>query len=156
MELETEYLGMSKVFKYAMKSYFKNVTLCGMPWNLLQHIGQLHIRGTKTLSPSFCCFCNTLHTSLLAWPFFLSVVFFLENAFQKVAALFCLYIITTFRTNYLAYSQIIRATWVIIVTTATLIRSCKFVKQTFSISSSNRAFFMPISNRLLLQTKRKR
>ena len=108
---------MSKLFKYAIKSYFKNITLCGMPWNILQHIGQLHIL------PSFCCFCNTLHTSLLAWPFFLSVVFFLENAFQQVAALFCLYVITTFRTNYLAYSQIIRATWVIIVTTTTLIEA---------------------------------
>jgi len=36
-----------------------------MPWNILQHKGQLHIRGTKTLSPSFYCFYNTLHTSLL-------------------------------------------------------------------------------------------
>jgi len=31
MKLETEYLGMSKLFKYAIISYFKNVTLCGMP-----------------------------------------------------------------------------------------------------------------------------
>ena len=70
MKLETEYLGMSKPFKYAKKSYLKNLTWCGMSWNILQHIGQLHIRGTKTLSPSFYCFYNTLHTSLLAWPFF--------------------------------------------------------------------------------------
>ena len=53
MKLETEYLGMSKLFKYAIKSYFKNVAVC--------------------------------------LAFFLSVVFFLENAFQQVAALFCLY-----------------------------------------------------------------
>jgi len=31
MKLETEYLGMSKRFKYATKSYFENVTSCGMP-----------------------------------------------------------------------------------------------------------------------------
>ena len=70
MKLETEYLGMCKLFKYAIKSYLKNLTWHGIPWNLLQHIGQLHIQGNKTLSPSFCCFYNTLHTSLLAWPFF--------------------------------------------------------------------------------------
>jgi len=29
MKLETEYLGMSKFFEYAIKSYLKNVTLCG-------------------------------------------------------------------------------------------------------------------------------
>jgi hypothetical protein len=28
---------------------------------------------------------------MLAWPFFLSVVFFLENVFQEVAAHFCLW-----------------------------------------------------------------
>ena len=61
---------MSKLFEYAIKSYLKNVTLCGMPWKHLQHIGQLHIWGTKTLSHSFYCFCNTLHTSSLAWLFF--------------------------------------------------------------------------------------
>ena len=71
MKLETEYLGVSKPFKYATKSYLKNLTWCGMSWNFLQHIGQLHIRSTKTLSPPFYCFYNTLHTSLLAWPFFL-------------------------------------------------------------------------------------
>ena len=27
MKLETEYLGMSKVFKYAIKSYLKNLTV---------------------------------------------------------------------------------------------------------------------------------
>jgi len=52
------------------KILLKNLTWCGMPWKILQHIGQLHIRGTKTLSPSFYCFYNTLHTSLLACPFF--------------------------------------------------------------------------------------
>jgi hypothetical protein len=31
MKLETEYLGMSKLFKYAIKSYPKNLTWCGMP-----------------------------------------------------------------------------------------------------------------------------
>jgi len=31
MKLETEYLGMSKLFEYAIKSYLKNLTLCGMP-----------------------------------------------------------------------------------------------------------------------------
>ena len=31
MKLETEYLGMSKPFKYAIKSYLKNLTWCGMP-----------------------------------------------------------------------------------------------------------------------------
>jgi len=68
MKLETEYLRMTKLFKYAIKSYLKNLTWCGMPWNILQHTGQLHIRGTKTVSPSFYYFYNTLHTSLLAWP----------------------------------------------------------------------------------------
>jgi len=82
MKLQTEYLGMSKLFKYGIKSYLKNITWCGMPWNILQHTGQLHIQGTKTLSPSFSCFCYTLHTSLMAWPFFLLVVFFLGNVFQ--------------------------------------------------------------------------
>jgi hypothetical protein len=53
MKLETENLGMSKFFKYAIKSYLKNLNCCGMPWNFLQHIEQLHIQGTKTLSPSF-------------------------------------------------------------------------------------------------------
>ena len=70
MKLETKYLGMSKLFEYLIKSYLKNLTWCEMPWNIRQHIGLLHILGTKTLSPSFYCFCNTLHTSLLAWPFF--------------------------------------------------------------------------------------
>ena len=91
MKLGTKYLGMSKLFKYPIKSYRKNLTWCEMPCNILQHIGPLHIRGTRTLSPSFYCFCNTLHTSLLAWPFFLSVVFFLENVIQEVAAHFCLW-----------------------------------------------------------------
>ena len=50
-----------------------------------------YIRGTKTLSPSFYCFYNTLHTSLLACPFFLSAVFFLENVFHQVTAHFCLW-----------------------------------------------------------------
>ena len=31
MELETEYLGMSKLFKYAIKSYLKILAWCGMP-----------------------------------------------------------------------------------------------------------------------------
>ena len=31
MKLETEYLGMSKLFKYAIKSYLKNLTWRGMP-----------------------------------------------------------------------------------------------------------------------------
>jgi len=31
MKLETEYLGMSKLFEYAIKSYLKNLTLCGIP-----------------------------------------------------------------------------------------------------------------------------
>ena len=88
MKLVTKYLGMSNLFKYPIKSYLKNLTWCEMPWNFLQHIGLLHIRGTKTLSPSFYCFCNTLHTYLLAWPFFLSVVFFVENAFQEVRHIF--------------------------------------------------------------------
>ena len=70
MKLKTKYLGMSKLFEYPIKSYLTNLTWCEMPWNILQHIGLLHIRGTKTLSPSFCCFCSTIHTSLLAWPFF--------------------------------------------------------------------------------------
>jgi len=62
-----------------------------MPWNILQHIGQLHIRGTKTLSPSFYFFYNSLRTSLLACPFVLSVVFYLENVFHQVMAHFCLW-----------------------------------------------------------------
>ena len=84
MKLETEYLGMSKLFKYAIKSYFKNITV----WNALKH-SSTHRAASH--SPSFCCFCNTLHTSLLAWPFFPSAIFFLENAFQQVAAHFSLY-----------------------------------------------------------------
>jgi len=70
MELETKYLGMSKLFKYPIQSSLKNLTWCAMPWNILQHIGLLHIRGTKTLSPFFYCFYNILHTSLMAWTFF--------------------------------------------------------------------------------------
>ena len=70
MKLETKYLGMSTLFEYLIKSYLKNLTWCEMPWNFRQHLGLLHILGTKTLFPSFYCFCNTLHTSLLAWPFF--------------------------------------------------------------------------------------
>jgi hypothetical protein len=31
MKLEIEYLGMSKLFEYAIKSYLKNITFCGMP-----------------------------------------------------------------------------------------------------------------------------
>ena len=31
MKLETEYLGMSKLFKYAIESYLKYLTWCGMP-----------------------------------------------------------------------------------------------------------------------------
>jgi hypothetical protein len=31
MKLETEYLGMPKLFKYATKSYLRNLTCCGMP-----------------------------------------------------------------------------------------------------------------------------
>jgi len=91
MKLETKYLGMSKLFEYPIKSYIKNLTWCEMSLNILQHIRLPHIRGTKTPSPSFYCFCNTLHTSLLAWPFFLLVVFFLENVFQDVATHFCLW-----------------------------------------------------------------
>ena len=127
MNLETEYLGMSKLFKYAIKSYFKNVTLCAMPWNFLQHIGQLHIRGTKSLLPSVAF---VTHYTPLCWPglFFCRWYSFWKMPFNKSRQFF-LYIITTFRTNYVAYSQIIRATWVIIVTTTTLIRSCKFVKR---------------------------
>jgi hypothetical protein len=31
LKLETEYLGMSNLFEYAIKSYLRNLTLCGMP-----------------------------------------------------------------------------------------------------------------------------
>jgi len=31
IKIETEYLGMSKLFEYPIKSYLKNLTLCGMP-----------------------------------------------------------------------------------------------------------------------------
>ena len=31
MKLQTEYLRMSKLFKYAIKSCLKNLTWCGMP-----------------------------------------------------------------------------------------------------------------------------
>jgi len=31
MKLETEYLGMSNLFKYAIKFDLRNLTLCGMP-----------------------------------------------------------------------------------------------------------------------------
>jgi hypothetical protein len=31
MKLETKYLGMSKLFKYAIKPYLKNLTWFGMP-----------------------------------------------------------------------------------------------------------------------------
>ena len=37
-----------------------------MPWNILQHIGLLHIRGIKTLSPSLYCFVN--HYTPPCWP----------------------------------------------------------------------------------------
>jgi len=59
MKLETKYLRMSTIFKYPIQSYLKYLTWCEMPWNVLQHIGLLHIRGTKTLSPFFCCFYKT-------------------------------------------------------------------------------------------------
>ena len=91
MKLETKYLGMSKLSKHPIQSYLENLTWCEMPWNFLHHIGLLHIRCTKTLSPFFYCFYNTLHTSFMAWPFILSVVFFLENVFLEVAAHFCLW-----------------------------------------------------------------
>ena len=62
-----------------------------MPLNLLQHMGLLHIRGIKTLSPSFDCFVT--HYTRLFWSglIFLSVVFFLVNVFQEVAANVCLW-----------------------------------------------------------------
>ena len=89
MKLETEYLGMSKPFKYPIKSYLNNLTWCGMPLNILQHKGQLHIRGTKTLSPSFYCFYNTLHTSLLASPFFFCQWYsFWKMSFDKARHIF--------------------------------------------------------------------
>jgi hypothetical protein len=72
---------MSKLVEYAIKPYLKNLTRHGMPWNFPYHIGQLQTQGTKILSPSIFCFCNTLHNSV----FFLSVVLFLENFFQHVA-----------------------------------------------------------------------
>jgi hypothetical protein len=31
MKLETYYLGMCKLFEYAITSYLKNLTWCGMP-----------------------------------------------------------------------------------------------------------------------------
>ena len=83
MKLGTKYLGMSKLFKYPIKSYLKNLSWCEMPWNILQHIGLIHIRGIKTLSPSFYCFCSTLHTSLLTWPFLCRWYSFWKMSFKK-------------------------------------------------------------------------
>ena len=88
MKLETKYLGMSKLFKYPIQSYLKNFTWCEMPWNFLQHIGLLHIRGTKTLSPFFYCFYNTLHTSLMAWPFFCRWCSFWKKSFKNSRHIF--------------------------------------------------------------------
>jgi len=31
MKLETEFLGMCKLFEYGIKSYLKNLTWCGIP-----------------------------------------------------------------------------------------------------------------------------
>ena len=59
----------SNLFKYAIKSYVKNLAWCEMSWNSPQHKVQPDNQGTKTLSPSFCCVCSTPHTFLLAWPF---------------------------------------------------------------------------------------
>jgi hypothetical protein len=78
-----------KLFEYGIKSYLK-IEFGVECLETFFNTGQLHIRGTKTLFPSFYCFYNTLNTSLLAWPFSMLVVFFQENVFQQVAAHFCL------------------------------------------------------------------
>jgi len=63
-------------------------------WNALKHSSThraaSHSGHQNTVS-FLLLLCNTLHTSLLAWPFFLLVVFFLENVFQEVAAHFYLW-----------------------------------------------------------------
>ena len=71
MKLETKYLGMSKLFKYPIRSYLKNLTWCEMPWNILQHIGLLHIRAPKhCLLPSIVFIT---HYTPLCWPGLFSV-----------------------------------------------------------------------------------
>ena len=79
---------MSKLFEYAIKSYLNNLAWCGLPWNILQHTGQLHIRGPKILSPYFYCFYNTLHTSLMAWPSFFRWYSFGKMSFSKSRHIF--------------------------------------------------------------------
>jgi hypothetical protein len=117
MKLETKYLRMPKLFEYPIKSYLKNVTWCEMP---LTHTVASH-SWHQTLSPSFYCFYNTLHTPLLAWPSFLLVVFVmslhvnvaLEAAGAPGAVEFCassFFLSLHSETSYLDYSQIIGST----------------------------------------------
>ena len=75
MKHEARHLRTSKLFEYAIKSYIRDLACCGMSWNNVQHKVQCDIEDTKTLSPSIHCFCNTMHISLLAWPFFYGGIF---------------------------------------------------------------------------------
>jgi hypothetical protein len=87
MKHETKYLITSKLFEYAIKSYFKDLAWGGMSCNNVQHKVQCDSQDTKTLSPSIVFI--TQSTSL-CWPGLFSVVgFFWGNAFQEVTAHFC-------------------------------------------------------------------
>ena len=132
MKLETEYLGMSKLFKYAIKSYFKNITLCGMPRNILQHVRQLHI-----LLPSVAF---VTHYTPLCWPglFFCRWYSFWKMPFNKSRHFF---VCSIMALKLSLHSEPItsptvksfRATWVIIVTTTSMIRSCKLSSKGFNL-----------------------
>lgn len=75
MKLEVKYLRTSKLFEYAIKSYFRDLAWCGMSWNNVQHKVQCDSQEIKTLSPSIHWFYNTMHISLLAWPFLYGGIF---------------------------------------------------------------------------------
>lgn len=87
MKPAAKYSRTSKLFEFATMSYLRNGAWCGMSWNGPRHKSNLIIRAQKD-SPSFCCVCNTLHTTLLAWPFPLLVLFLRENVFQGVGLIF--------------------------------------------------------------------
>ena len=83
MKLGTEYLGMSKLLKHAIKSYLKNLTWCGTPWNFLQHIGRFTFGAPKhCLLPSIDFI---IHYTPPCWPglFFCHWYYFWKMSFNK-------------------------------------------------------------------------
>src|SRR5215467_11190336 len=81
---------MSKLCEYAIKSYLTNLTCVECHETFFNTKGSFTFGAPKHgLLPSVVF---VTHYTPLCWPgfFFLSVVFFLENVFQQVAAHFCL------------------------------------------------------------------